>query len=561
VAGARGDISKAWQYDAYFMQGITLYNTAHYNDFSASRVANALQVVRDPATGQLACLGNVGQNSAPGCVPFNIWQEGGVTQAALSYLQVPAYQSGRVEERVLNGNLTGDLGEYGAKLPSASEGLKINVGVEARHERMVLDVDQSYIDGDVAGGSILEPVDGGFGVQEAFAEGRLPLVDHHPGIRALGLDFGYRYSDYTTGKTTSTYKFGVEYSPTDDVRFRASYQQAVRAPNVQELYQPPHVALDGGNDYCANGNAPYYTQQQCINTGLTSGQYGTVVGNPAGQYNGLLGGNPNLKPETATTTSFGVVLTPRALDDFTATIDYYDIKIKDLISTYGADFVLSQCATTGADQWCSLVHRASNGSLWLSPAGFITDLNVNTGSQRATGVDVALAYRMHLGNYGTLRADFNGGLTTKFEFGPDGASSYDCAGLYGLICVQPLPRWKHTASLTWSPPGGNADLFLQWRYVGEVKLETNDSGMPDYGPPAATYADNVLSARNYIDLGGSIRWGKLSFQLGINNVLDKDPPIVGSGEGGNSVYYENNTFPGIYDVLGRQLHLGVRADF
>jgi iron complex outermembrane recepter protein len=562
VMGLRGDLGAAWKYDAYFMDGVTLYDTTHFNDFSAQRVAAALQVVNNPATGQLTCLGDIGQNSAPGCVPFNIWQPGGVTPAALAYLQVPSYQSGRTEEQVLNANVSGDLGSYGIKLPAAKDGLKVNFGVEGRRERLILNVDQAYIDGDVSGSGILEPVDGGFSVRELFAEGRLPLVEDLPFAKSVGVDFGYRYSDYTTGKKTTTYKFGVEYAPTSDLRLRGSLQRAVRAPNVQELYQPAHVALDGGNDYCANGNVPFYTLAQCMNTGVTAGQYGAIVGNPAAQYNGLLGGNANLNPETAVTKSFGLVITPSAVPALTATIDYYDIKITDLITALGGDFVLNECAQTGLSQWCSLVHRAGNGSLWLSPAGYVQDLNVNAGGQRASGIDFAVAYRMNLGGAGMLRADFNGGYVSRFEFDPFGASSFDCAGLFGIICVQPLPKWKHTLGLTWTPPRGAFDLNLEWRYVGSVKLETTDPSLPDYDPASSpSYADLRLSPQSYIDIGASYHIANWTLRLGINNLFDRDPPIVGAGEGGNSVFYENNTFPGIYDTLGRQLHFSVRADF
>ena len=293
VVGLRGKLDEVWSYDVYASKGITDYNTLHQNDFSSSRVANALQVVIDPATGKAACLANVGQNNAPGCQPYNIWQAGGITPAALAYLQVPSTTTGRTTETVVSGNVTADFGSRGLKTPWASQGVAANVGAESRRERLILSPDQSNIDGDVAGSSPVLPVDGGFSVWELFGELRVPLVNDARFAHSLSADAGYRYSNYSEGFTTNTYKFGVQWAPTEDVRLRASYQRAVRAPDIQELFRPPQVVLDGSSDFCANGNVPFFTAAQCANTGVTAAQYGHIIGNPAGQYNGVLGGNPS----------------------------------------------------------------------------------------------------------------------------------------------------------------------------------------------------------------------------------------------------------------------------
>jgi iron complex outermembrane recepter protein len=560
VAGLRGDLGSAWKYDAYVLEGFTNYDTAHYNDLSAQRVGAALTVVNDPVSGKPVCLANVGQAFAPGCVPYNIWSPNGVTQAALNYLQVPDFQSGKTEERVLSGNITGDFGHYGLRLPGAEDGLQMNFGAESRVERLVLSVDQAYIDGDVAGSSVIEPVNSAFRVWELFTEGRLPLLQNAPLAKLLSIDFGYRYSDYDTGNRTNTYKLGLEWAPLADFRIRGSFQRAVRAPNIQELYQPLHVSLDGGNDFCANGNQPFYSLAQCERTGVTAGQYGNIVGNPASQYNGQIGGSPGLKPETALTKSFGIVITPQALPGFSATIDYFDIRVEDIIGVYGSDFVLGQCANTGDPKWCALVHRAPNGSLWLSPTGYVTDVNVNSGALFTRGIDVSSSWRQDVGRLGRLNFELNGGYISKYVNEPFGSASYDCAGLYGLICVQPLPKWRHTFNVTWSTPLRGLELNVQWRYVAQIGLETTDASLPDYGPPSSTYADRRLPAVNYYDLGASWQYRNFTIRAGVNNLLDKDPPLVGTGEGGNSVFYENNTFPGIYDTAGRQLFLSVRAD-
>ena len=210
----------------------------------------------------------------------------------------------------------------------------------------------------------------------------MPLVEGKTGVKELSFEAGYRYSDYSSGFTTDTYKGGLDYAPIDMLRFRASYQRAVRAPNVGELFSSQSVALDGADDPCS-GPTPDDTLAQCQLTGVTPAQYGHVAPNPAGQYNGLLGGNPNLVPETSDTKSIGFVLRP-PVGDLSIAVDYFDIKIDNVISsTVGgnADTYINTCLDTG--ELCNLVHRnPANGSLWLTPAGFVEDTSLNLGSSR-----------------------------------------------------------------------------------------------------------------------------------------------------------------------------------
>src|SRR5205807_2517933 len=145
-----------------------------------------------------------------------------------------------------------------------------------------------------------------------FTEMRMPLADHAPFADSLALEGGYRYSDYALGFTTNTYKLGLEWKPVQDLRARGSYQRAVRAPNIGELYSPQAVLLDGSTDPCA-GSTPSATAAQCQFAGVSAAQYGNIALNSAQQYNGLLGGNPKLAPEPSDTYSIGFVLQPRVV--------------------------------------------------------------------------------------------------------------------------------------------------------------------------------------------------------------------------------------------------------
>ena len=183
------------------------------------------------------------------CVPCNIWTPGGVTPA-----RSPTSRSPQLQDTTQDGvaSITGDLGKYGVKLPTADNGLQLNVGAEWREAEAAFNPDYVSQQGLAAGGGgATPPISGEFHVKEVFTELRLPLAQHMPWAEELAVEGGYRYSYYSLGFDTNTYKLGLEWAPTSDVRFRASYQRAVRAPNITELYLPQSVALDGSEDPCA----------------------------------------------------------------------------------------------------------------------------------------------------------------------------------------------------------------------------------------------------------------------------------------------------------------------
>ena len=337
VVGTKGEIADGFKFDTYLLEGQTLYANTGGGDFSKTALGNALQVVTGP-TGAPVCA-----SGALGCVPYNIWTPGGVTPAALNYVGIPTLTTGNTEERVWDGNITGDLGKYGVKTPWASDGLIVNIGSQWRSEHVVLHTDEPQINNDVSGaGNPVLPLTAGYSVWEGYLEAGAPILQDVPFAKSLSVDIGYRYSAYSLGFDTNTFKGGLEWAPTSDVKFRGSYNRAVRAPNLQELFQQRIVGLDGSIDPCAtsSGAAPTASPAQCARTGVTAAQYGKIVGNSAGQYNGLIGGNPQLKPEQSDTMSFGFVVTPSFVPNLSMTFDYFNIHVKNVISSYGYNLQL-----------------------------------------------------------------------------------------------------------------------------------------------------------------------------------------------------------------------------
>ena len=192
-----------------------------------------------------------------------------------------------------------------------------------------------------------------------------------------------------------------------DFRFRGSYQRAVRAPNVIELFSSQQLFeveltenANGSFDPCS-GAVPIATFAQCARTGVTAGQYGNIVDNPAGQFNSLIGGNPALDPETAKTLSLGAVFEPRFVPGLVISVDYFDIKVENLVGSVNPNLSIANCLANGDPYFCSLIQRSpDSGSLWQGENGYFRRFNVNTGSLQTKGVDVVVDYRLNLNDLG-----------------------------------------------------------------------------------------------------------------------------------------------------------------
>jgi iron complex outermembrane recepter protein len=557
LVGLEGTLG-TWRYDIYAQRGTVNDSSDSLNYFSTPRVANALDVVPGPAGP--ACA------SGPPCVPWNIWTPGGVTRAALDYLSIPLHTQGGVTEQVVSGSLTGDLGKHGIRLPTTDAGLQLTLGAEWRSEHSDFrpDLDSELGNGEGSSGPIT-PLSGHFHVGELFTEMRLPLRDRGRGVESLTLDGAYRYSRYSEGFATNTYKLELEWAPVRELHTHAGYQRAIRAPNISELYTPQAVTLDGVSDPCA-GAAPAFSAAQCAATGVTAAEYGHVAANPAGQYNGLIGGNPSLQPEVSDTYSGGLVLEPRFAPSLSVGLEYFDIRINNVIGALGADAILGDCAASGSPLYCSLIHRGPAGSLWLTQAGYVSDIAVNFGSLSSSGIDLSASYRVPLPRLGFMSFSLQGTRLESLQIAPlRDRPGYDCSGYFGDKCGAPNPRWRHALQATWAAPWSGLEIALRWRYIGQVAAEET-SGNPQLSATVPGAAR--VPGYNYLDLSASLALSRhVLLQLGINNLLDKEPPLfVGAdcplvSAAPSLSSCSGNTFASPYDVLGRYLFAHLSAQF
>jgi iron complex outermembrane recepter protein len=600
VFGSKGDLGSGWSYDISAQYGKSLLTDIEGGYFLNSKLVNALDVITDPATGQPVCA--VGGS----CVPYNIWSPGGVTPAALAYLSGTGINSGYTTEQVVTGSIAGDLGQYGMKSPWATEGAGISLGAEYRREYLQTSYDAAIEGGDLAGsgGSILD-TSGSQNDKDIFGELRLPLIQNMPMFKDLTFETGYRYSNYTSGGGNSTYKFGLDWQVVSDFRLRGSYERAVRAPNVQELFLPATPGLVGGTDPCASATPgaipPSVTAAECANTfqhtfpNLTVQQLTTFLQAPggptnplnptpgaiplfgditqciAGQCGEVSGGNPDLVPEIATTKSVGFVFTPTFIRGFTLSVDYFNINVDKAIVTLPLQLVFNSCLTDASSASCALITRnpAINYAIFGgNGAGFVNLQEINAGALNTKGIDVNADYRValsdwHMPDVGSLDFNFTGtwvhNLTTVLP-----GEQYDCAGLYGTTCGTPTPKWRHQFRVSWNTPW-NLTLSANWRYLSPTTLDFNSNqsalqnGFTDTFP-----SDARIPAFSYFDLAFTYKLkDRYTLRGGINNIFDRTPPLLDQSSFGITApaFGNGNTFPQVFDPLGRVLFLGLTADF
>jgi iron complex outermembrane receptor protein len=449
-------------------------------------------------------------------------------------------------------------------------------------------------------------VDGSFDVYEGFGELIVPLVSDRAFFHSLSLEAGIRRSHYTVDApgtpkfNTTTWKVGAQWEPVVGVKLRGSYNRAVRAPNIGELFFPVTTGLTNlGSDPCAGTNITGVLRDVCIFQGAPPSTIGTISDPTAGQAQSTSGGNPNLKPEKATSWTIGAVLQPTDfIRGLTITVDYYNIKIDEASGTPTPGDIISACfdAPSVTNPACAqIVRNPITGGLDGDPAttpGLLANLT-NLGTLDTDGVDLGINYRTNLPFAGArLNWSFNGNYTHNSRFNANplvaGSLNRECTGFYSPNCgsIQPKFQFQQRTTLSF----GSVDVSLLWRYIHGVDFEHQQQlddeaaaddanrdqngvllpvalqGCPDYAgaDPGGCVVDprfRSINAKHYFDL--STRIGvtdNFDFTLTVQNLFNKTPPIVG-GTVGSTTYNGGNTYPSTYDPLGRRFAVGARLKF
>jgi iron complex outermembrane recepter protein len=577
--GVKGKWIEGLSYDLYAQVGINTMHDSQSNYINSTSGTNALNVVTDTRAGsatfgQPVCE-SVINGTSPTCVPWNIFQKGGVTPAAIAYIDVPSTYSVTAKEYIVDGSVTADLEKMGMKLPTASSGPSVNLGAEYRSESYVLDPDYVFANGLNSGGNGAQSaINGGFHVSEIYTEGRLPVLNDLPAAYDLSFDAGYRYSKYTSGFNTNTYKFGVEYAPIKDVKLRGGYNRAVRAPSVGDLFAPAVIGAGGTADPCwgpvigavagdpTSGTIQGHNFAYCARTGVTVGEWGNIATNPAAQINTSVGGSLNLKPEIADTFTYGFVFQPTFVPNLGASLDFYYIRIQNTIESLTSNTIINNCGENNAG--CDLIHRgAGTGSLWFNTGNYVTATEQNIGTISTKGIDLASHYSIDTG-YGKVGIQLLGTRVLNFYTAPiAGGAAYNCAGYWGTTCGAPTPHWRHVLNTDWQAPWMGLDLSVRWRYIGPTQTD-HASQDPQL---ASTYYTGTahIGGYSYLDLSLNMPIAStgIDLRVGVNNLTDKAPPIIPSGSYSEcpNTSCNDNTWVGTYDTLGRYLYAHVQVKF
>ena len=600
-AGVTWNITQNINFDLYGAYGESDVTQRRLNYIAKSRLQQALNA-SNPDT----C-----DDPSAGCVPLNLFgPPGSITPAMAGFI-------GGVTSTIARGATLAQVhgvvsGDFGVNMPWASEPISFAVGAEHRDYTGFTRPDAlAQVPGELggAGGAILG-IEGGYTAEDAFAELIVPIASDQSWAQDLTLEAGYRRSHYEVDAegdpnfSASSYKIGGTWQPIDMLKIRGNWQQAVRAPNIVELFAPVVTGLTSlAVDPCA-GAAPLANANLaavCVAQGAPVVQLGSIPNPTAGQANVTGGGNPFLKPETAHTWTVGVVLTPREyIPGFNMTLDYYSIKVKDAITAPLPGDIIAACfgnltAASFSDPACTSIRRnQTNGGLSGSPAnvpGLPAPLG-NTGRLETDGVDLTANYRRNIG-FADLILNLNGNWTHNSQFfaSPTSADPPNCAGTYSANCgislgqLQPEWSWNQRTTLAFKP----VDVSLLWRHIGKFEYQKdlpqlgrncvgNDPDGPANSPERQTGIDgclitgfgplvgktinfNRIPAFNYFDF--TTRFSitdHFDLTLSAFNIFDKKPPIVGA-QAGTTGANSGNTFPSTYDSFGRRYGATVRLKF
>lgn len=561
VVGARGDIMADWTYDVSFQRGESDRTNVNAGYTNVTAIGFAVRTL-DGVT----CL-----NGDPGCVPIDLFGGfGTITPEMVAANSATGIDSRTYKQTIISGSVSGPVAAL--QLPTADDPVALMFGVETREEVGISTPDEclKQLPSSCLGGfgGNRAPVEGRYEVDEFFTEAYIPLVSGRTGFQELGLELGFRSSDYSLTGSSEAWKAGISWRPIESLLFRAMVQEATRAPNVAEIASPQVQGLeDALIDPCSIINANVVGSPTlgildptlnalCLSTGMTQAQVGVIEDIVSGQINNRSGTDfDNLpQPETADTITAGFVWTPDFdfVNNLTLSLDYYDIDISDVIGEFSAQEILDGCYIAGLPEVCDKVVRVG-GTLTLVGSG-TEAFTQNLDFRRAEGLELSADFGVDMGRFGDLEVtgNINHYLTNERQ-----AASFipvtDCVGFFGNTCAFPAPETRWIQRTSWYFKEDFMISYL-WRHLGEVKVETPqfDSTFPEF---------RVVDSYDYIDLTGT--WqatDEISVSFSIINLFDEDPPVVGN-EAGTTASNSGNTFPSSYDVLGTMFTAGIHLRF
>lgn len=553
LKGKLNDVSEKYltdlKYDMYYTNSRITESQFQSGSISLSRYQNAIL----SQGGAAPVLNPFGQN---------------ITPAAAGAVAINSNSAITAEQQGLAANLTGKLFE----LPAGP--VDFSTGVEHRHAYSRYSPDAYLSSGDVSGWNAARATEGESTVKEIFGEARVPLLSDAPFAKNLSLSGAFRRSDYDIESvgTVWTNSVGTEWTPVESLTFRAQKQKSIRAPNVGELFGGQGTNGPTATDPCSSrqpaSQQTAAVRALCVATGVPANLVFDQAVQPTNFITQIVGGNPSLKAETSHTTTVGAVFAPRAVPGLQLSVDYYKITLDDAISTLGGggiQSVLNLCYNTiqnANSVYCKAINRDPLTGQIAAPT-YVMTTAANIGGIKTQGYDLSGHYGFRTG-WGLMGADTRWNIDSNWTYVKELTFTpiqdlpnitNQCVGSFGQTCGQPVPKWKGTARLTMN--SGKLMLSARARFIGKVTVDNYvlPLGQGNTPPALETLTNPKIKAYTYLDLTAGYDFTKMvSLTAGIRNVLDKDPPVLGSSQ-----LPANNTIAATYDPLGRNLFFSLNV--
>ncbi|MCQ8880423.1 TonB-dependent receptor [Pseudoalteromonas shioyasakiensis] len=533
VAGLRGTVFSDWELDASVVHGQTDLERINGANMIMANYYNALDAI-DDGEGNVVCRSE--EARAEGCVPVNIMGFGAPSQEAIDYINTVSTGTSEITQTVVTASLANSA-IY--ELPAGYVGFA--AGVEYRKE------ESETKEPDNAVGTFFNALGedkGDFDVNEIYFEASIPLLADLPLVQDLVLDTAVRYADYSTIGDATSWKVGLDWTVNDQLRVRATQSEALRAPNIGEIFGAPSQTFYNVDDPCLADNLDDLQNSEVRRANCAA------LGVPAGfesdydsqTLEGLVSGNKDVKGEESTSTTIGLVYQPSFLENSVVTIDYWKIELEDAITTIASQEILDRCVDAEGginNQYCNLITRDSASS----EITLIQNSVLNVSGQEASGVDFELGY-----DFDALDGDFSTRLIgtylierKEFPFQDQPEDYIEYAGTTGEA------KWQANLTISYKRDGFFATFDT--RYLDEVSLYT-DQELEDNPNP-----NSLMKFGSYVISDATVGFNFESgfgVKVGVDNIFNRELPFGTRGTGSGSASYDN---------IGRFGYLRLSYDF
>ncbi|HEY5721997.1 MAG TPA: TonB-dependent receptor [Allosphingosinicella sp.] len=581
VGGLRGTFNDDWSYEVSANYGKVTEDTTVLGNVDIARLLFAMDVGVNPANGQIQCraqfdpaaqidvIGDAAKlaEDIAACVPYNpIGYNPAGNAAARDYITRDTVSHATLDQLVFSAFMSGDTSEW-FELPGGP--VRFAVGAEYRKEDLFYQADPFIEQGLSFYNALPTFSPDAFDVKEAYAEIQIPILKDQPFFHDLSVSAAARVASYGGGTgTVWAYNAGVEWAPVQDIRFRANYGRSVRAPALTETSFPlTQNFAPGFTDPCrpSSRNATANRAANCLT------DVGANLANLADIAFSLeiqSGSNPDLEAETSDSWTIGGVFQPRWIPGFSLTVDYYDITVNKVIGSIAAQTIVNSCYDQPDlnNQFCALFDRFDGPG--VGPGGelpgeildgSLIQIPLNFQALVRRGIDVEAAYRTNLTN----RVKLNSRLIYTHNLQISNFTNPTFPDIENRVLGE-LGDPQDEAIFNLDLSIDNITLGYQARYIGKQVVNAYEdffavpgatSPLNGSTPPFdADWADiRFYPSVMYHDARVGIEVGKdLNFYFGVDNFMDKEPPLGLTGVGAGS---------GIYRVRGRNYYAGFRARF